>query len=37
MAAGALFLVRSKLRKFFNFGKNHVEEQTVEQGQEIQQ
>jgi hypothetical protein len=36
MAAGALFIVRSKLRKFFRFGKNHVEEQVVEQGQEIQ-
>jgi hypothetical protein len=36
MAAGALFIVRSKLRKFFRFGKNHVEEQAVEQGQEIQ-
>jgi hypothetical protein len=36
MAAGALFIVRSKLRKFFRFGKNHVEEQAVEQGHEIQ-
>jgi hypothetical protein len=37
MVAGALFIVRSKLRKFFHRGKNHVEEPIVEQGQEIQQ
>lgn len=37
MAAGALFIVRSKLRKFFHLGKHRVEEPTVEQGQEIQQ
>jgi hypothetical protein len=37
MAAGALFIVRSKLRKLFHLGKNRVEEPTVEQGQEIQQ
>ena len=37
MAAGALFIVRSKLRKLFHLGKNRVEEPTVEQGQEIEQ
>ena len=37
MAAGALFIVRSKLRKLFHLGKNRVEEPAVEQGQEIQQ
>ena len=37
MAAGALFIVRSKLRKLFHLGKHRVEEPTVEQGQEIQQ
>ena len=37
MAAGALFIVRSKLRKLFHMGKNRVEEPAVEQGQEIQQ
>ena len=37
MVAGALFIVRSKLRKLFRFGKNHVEEPVVEQGQEIKQ
>jgi hypothetical protein len=37
MAAGALFIVRSKLRKLFHLGKNRVEEPSVEQGQEIQQ
>jgi hypothetical protein len=37
MAAGALFIVRSKLRKLFRLGKTHVEEPVVEQAQEIQQ
>jgi hypothetical protein len=37
MVAGALFIVRSKLTRFFHRGKNHVEESIVEQGQEIQQ
>ena len=37
MAAGALFIVRSKLRKLFHLGKNRVEQPAVEQGQEIQQ
>jgi hypothetical protein len=37
MLAGGLFIVRSKLRKLFRLGKNHVEESVVEQGQEIQQ
>ena len=37
MAAGALFIVRSKLRKLFHLGKNRVEEPAVEQGQEIEQ
>lgn len=37
MAAGALFIVRSKLRKLFHRGKDHIEEPIVEQGQEIQQ
>ena len=37
MAAGALFIVRSKLRKLFHLGKHRVEEPAVEQGQEIQQ
>ena len=37
MAAGALFIVRSKLRKLFHLGKHRVEEPSVEQGQEIQQ
>jgi hypothetical protein len=37
MLAGALFIVRSKLRKLFHLGKNHVEEPVVEPGQEIQQ
>jgi hypothetical protein len=37
MAAGALFIVRSKLRKLFHLGKNRVEEPSIEQGQEIQQ
>ena len=37
MAAGALFIFRSKLRKLFHLGKNRVEEPSVEQGQEIQQ
>jgi hypothetical protein len=36
MAAGALFIVRSKLRKLFRLGKTHVEEPVVEQAQEIQ-
>jgi hypothetical protein len=36
MAAGALFIVRSKLRKLFRLGKSHAEEPTVEQAQEIQ-
>lgn len=37
MAAGTLFIVRSKLRKLFRLGKTHVEEPVVEQAQEIQQ
>lgn len=37
MAAGALFIVRSKLRKFFRLGKDDIEESVIEQGQEIQQ
>jgi hypothetical protein len=37
MLAGGLFIVRSKLRKLFRLGKDHVEEPIVEQGQEIQQ
>jgi hypothetical protein len=37
MAAGALFIVRSKLRKLFHWGKSPVEEPVIEQGQEIQQ
>jgi hypothetical protein len=38
MLAGGLFIVRSKLRKLFRLGRNHVQEPiTVEQGQEIQQ
>jgi hypothetical protein len=37
MVAGALFIVRSKLRRLFHRGKNHTEEPVVEQGQEIQQ
>jgi hypothetical protein len=36
MAAGALFIVRSKLRKLFRLGKTHVEEPVVEQAQKIQ-
>jgi hypothetical protein len=36
MAAGALFIVRSKLRKLFRLGKTHVDEPIVEQAQEIQ-
>ena len=37
MAAGALFIVRSKLRRFFRLGKDHIEAPIIEQGQEIQQ
>lgn len=37
MLAGALFIVRSKLRKFFRLGKDQIEEPGIEQGQEIQQ
>ena len=37
MLAGGLFIVRSKLRKLFRFGKQQSEEAVVEQGQEIQQ
>jgi hypothetical protein len=37
MLAGALFIVRSKLRKLFHLGKNPVEDPVIEQGQEIQQ
>jgi hypothetical protein len=37
MGAAALFIVRSKMRKFFRFGKNHVEDEAVEQSKEIQQ
>ncbi|HZD77472.1 MAG TPA: hypothetical protein VE218_10730 [Acidobacteriaceae bacterium] len=37
MAAGALFIVRSKLRKLFHRGKDHIEESVVEQVQERQQ
>ena len=37
MVAGALFIVRSKLRKLFHRGKDHSQESVIEQGQEIQQ
>jgi hypothetical protein len=37
MLAGALFIVRSKLRRFFRPGKNRGEETAIEQGQEISQ
>ena len=37
MVAGALFIVRSKLRKLFHRGQSHMEEAGVEQVQEIQQ
>jgi hypothetical protein len=37
MLAGALFIVRSKLRRFFRLGKNRVEETAIEQSQEISQ
>ena len=37
MVAGALFIVRSKLRKLFHRGQSHMEETGVEQVQEIQQ
>ena len=37
MVAGALFIVRSKLRKFFHRGQDHIEDPVVEQVQEIQQ
>jgi hypothetical protein len=37
MVAGALFIVRSKLRKLFHRGKAHIEEPVAEQVQEIQQ
>ena len=37
MVAGALFIVRSKLRKFFHRGQDHMEEPVVEQVQETQQ
>jgi hypothetical protein len=37
MVAGALFIVRTKLRKVFRFGKNQVEEAAVEQAPETQQ
>ena len=37
MVAGALFIVRSKLRKLFHRGQSHIEEPVVEQVQEIQQ
>jgi hypothetical protein len=37
MLAGALFIVRSKLRGFFRPRKNRVEETAIEQGQEISQ
>jgi hypothetical protein len=37
MVAGALFIVRSKLRKLFHRGHDHMEEPVVEQVQEIQQ
>ena len=37
MAAGALFIVRSKLRKLFHRGKDHSEEPVVEQVQETHQ
>lgn len=37
MAAGALFIVRSKLRKLFHRGKDYSEEPVVEQVQEIPQ
>jgi hydrogenase-4 membrane subunit HyfE len=37
MLAGALFIVRSKLRKLFHFGKPHSEEPAADQGQDIHQ
>ena len=37
MVAGALFIVRSKLRKLFHRGQDHIEDPVVEQVQEIQQ
>lgn len=37
MLAGALFIVRSKLRKFFRWGKDPIEQPAIEPGQEIQQ
>lgn len=37
MLAGALFMIRSKLRKLFRLGKGQIEEPAIEQGQEIQQ
>jgi hypothetical protein len=37
MVAGALFIVRSKVRKLFRLGKGDIEEPVIEQGQEIQQ
>lgn len=37
MVAGALFIVRSKLRKLFHRGQSQMEEPGVEQVQEIQQ
>lgn len=37
MVAGALFIVRSKLRKLFRLGKTQADESVVNQAQEIQQ
>lgn len=37
MLAGALFIVRSKLRRFFRLGKDPIDQPAIEQGQEIQQ
>ena len=37
MLAGALFMVRSKLRKIFHLGKGQIGEPAIEPGQEIQQ
>jgi hypothetical protein len=37
MAAGALFILRSKLRKLFHWSKSRAEETAVEQAQDVQQ
>lgn len=35
MLAGALFILRTKLRKLFHLGKDHVEDPAIEQDEEI--